>query len=79
MEALTHREEGILGKKEKEQKKEEPLKEEKREIVVNNPNIRVLLMTDGYVNIVHPSVSVSAGGGLVIAFGEESQEEERNK
>ena len=74
MEALTHREEGILGKKEKEKKKEEPLKEEKREIVVNNPNIRVLLMTDGYVNIVHPSVSVSAGGGLVIAFGEESQE-----
>lgn len=74
MAALTHREEGILGRKEKKEKEEEPSQEEKWEIIVNNPNIRVLLMTDGYLNTVHPSVSVSAGGGLVIAFGEESQE-----
>lgn len=72
--ALTHIEEGILGRRGKEQEKEEAPHEEKWEIKVNNPNIRVLLMTDGYVNIVHPGVSVSASGGLVIAFGEESQE-----
>lgn len=76
-EALTHREDGMLGKREKEDKEEqEKPQEEKWEIVVNNPNIRVLLMTDGYVNIVHPSVEVSAAGGMVIAFGEESQETE---
>ncbi len=75
--ALTHREEGILGKQGKEKiKEEEKPQEEKWEIVVNNPNIRVLLMTDGYVNIVHPGVEVCAGGGMVIAFGEERQETE---
>lgn len=72
--ALTHREEGIQEKKRKVEKEEETPKEEKWEIVVDNPNIRVLLMTDGYVNIVHPSVSVSADGGLSLACGEECQE-----
>ena len=72
--ALTHREDGTPGEKEKVKKEEETPQEEKWQIVVDNPNIRVLLMTNGYLNIVHPSVSVSAGGGLSIAFGEEVQE-----
>lgn len=72
--ALMHREDGIPGKKEKGKKEEEIPQEEKWEIVVDNPNIRVLLMTKGYVDIVHPSVSVSAGGGLSVAWGEETQE-----
>ena len=73
--ALTYREEGRPRqgeKKGKEQKEEEKSREEKWEITVNNPNIRVLLMTDGYANLTHPSVEVCAGGG--IASGEESRE-----
>lgn len=77
--ALTHREEGMQGERKKgsqEQKEEEEPQEEKWEIVVNNPNIRVLLMTDGYVGLTHPSVEVCAGGGMVIVSGEESRETE---
>lgn len=80
--ALTHREDGLIGKIRrgekrggvKEEQKEE--KEERPEIEVNNPNIRVLIMTNGYTNIVHPVVEMSSGGGLCIAFGEEQQETE---
>lgn len=79
--ALTHQEEGILGKrnkkdaKEKERTTQETRKEEP-DIAVDNPDIRVLIMTNGYSNEVHPSVEVVSAGGLVILYGEESQEVE---
>lgn len=76
--ALTYREEGILGKNGGEEKiiEKSGKQEETQGIAVNNPNIRVLIMTDGYANVVHPSVEVSAGQGLVISFGKENQETE---
>lgn len=79
--ALTHREEGLIGRmrREGEQKnadeEEKAPKEEKApEIVINNPNIRVLLMTNGYANIVHPSVEMSSASGFCITFGDQTQE-----
>ena len=42
--------------------------------VVSNPNIRVLLMTDGYKNTIHPSVTVSSTSGLSITYGETVEE-----
>ena len=42
--------------------------------VVSNPNIRVLLMTDGYKNTIHPSVTVSSTTGLSITYGEKVEE-----
>lgn len=44
-----------------------------------NPLIRVLLMTDGYQNIVHPRVSLSSGAGLTVSCGEEQQEWEAGR
>lgn len=41
---------------------------------INNPNIRVLIMTNGYANIVHPSVELSSQTGLTVTYGEEQQE-----
>ncbi len=41
---------------------------------VNNPNIRVLIMTDGYAHTVHPQVTLSAASGLIITCGGESEE-----
>ena len=68
--ALTYREEGMLGKVRKEEKKNEKKEkqEEAKEIAVNNPNIRVLIMTNGYANTVHPAVEVSSEQGVVISF-----------
>ena len=43
---------------------------------VSNPNIRVLLMTNGYKNTVHPSVTISADSGLTISCGEQSEDYE---
>lgn len=76
--ALTYREEGMLGKVRKEEKKNEKKEkqEEAKEIAVNNPNIRVLIMTNGYANTVHPAVEVSSEQGLLISFGGEEQETE---
>lgn len=57
-----------------ETKKEEEVQEPEQEI--NNPNIRVLIMTNGYANIVHPSVELSSETGLTVTYGEEQQEVE---
>lgn len=41
---------------------------------VTNSNIRVLLLSTGYKDVVHPKVSVQAAGGLKITAGEDTQE-----
>ena len=51
-----------------------PEEEKAPEIVINNPNIRVLIMTNGYANIVHPSVEMSSASGFCITFGDQTQE-----
>ena len=69
---------GVRGnRQEKEafdQKQEEVQTEQKNQgeetQVVSNPNIRVLLMTDGYKNTIHPSVTVSSTSGLSITYGD---------
>ncbi len=53
--------------KEKEEKKEEPIQ-------VNNPDIRVLIMSTGYQNIAHPEVSVTAKSGLLIESAQGQEE-----
>lgn len=73
---------GVRGnRQEKEafdQKQEEVQTEQKNQgeetQVVSNPNIRVLLMTDGYKNTIHPSVTVSSTSGLSITYGEKVEE-----
>ena len=73
---------GVRGnRQEKEafdQKQEEVQTEQKNQgeetQVVSNPNIRVLLMTDGYKNTIHPSVTVSSASGLSITYGEKVEE-----
>lgn len=79
--ALTHREEGLIGRMRRQERKkdadegeEAPKEEEAPEIVINNPNIRVLIMTNGYANIVHPSVEMSSASGFCITFGDQAQE-----
>lgn len=76
--ALTYRDEGILrqNRKGKKPAEENPAQQENPEIEVNNPDIRVLIMTNGYGGEVHPGVEVSAEQGLVIASGEDEQETE---
>jgi SpoIID/LytB domain protein len=76
--ALTYREEGILRQSRKEEKKtgEDQGQQKEQGIAVNNPNIRVLIMTNGYANVVHPGVEVSAEQGLVITSAGEDQETE---
>lgn len=63
-------------------KKEEPGKEEKpvekEETKAKNPNIRVLLMTDGYQYTTHPQVSVSASSGLTLSYGKKTEELEED-
>ena len=73
---------GVCGnRQEKEafdQKQEEVQTEQKNQgeetQVVSNPNIRVLLMTNGYKNTIHPSVTVSSTTGLSITYGEKVEE-----
>lgn len=73
---------GVRGnRQEKEafdQKQEEVQAEQKNQgeetQVVSNPNIRVLLMTDGYKNTIHPSVTVSSTSRLSITYGETVEE-----
>ncbi len=52
--------------------KEETEKEEK--IQVDNPNIRVLLMTDGFSDVTHPQVTLSCGAGMTITYGNTEKE-----
>ncbi|MEY8509350.1 SpoIID/LytB domain-containing protein [Lachnospiraceae bacterium 42-17] len=67
------REETVKGKKDRE-KQEEAKQEEAKQETAGNPNIRVLLMTDGYQYLTHPSVSVSSDSGLILTYGEETEE-----
>lgn len=47
---------------------EPPAKQE-----VSNPNIRVLLMSSGYKNAVHPSVVISGEQGMTLTYGEQNE------
>lgn len=55
-------------------KEQELISETKEEAEIVNPNIRVLLMTNGYKEVVQPNVVVSSPSGLHITYGEESEE-----
>ena len=69
--------EGVRGKRQEretfDQKKEEQVQAEENNQAenqeVSNPNIRVLLMTNGYKNTIHPSVTVSSASGLTMTYG----------
>lgn len=43
-------------------------------IEVNNPDIRVLLMTNGFSDITHSQVSLSAKSGMIITYGDKEKE-----
>lgn len=80
--ALTCQREGLpgmTGEKRDVARKDDTLPENQKEgqdIAADNPDIRVLIMTNGYSNEVHPSVEAVSAGGLVVSYGEESQEVE---
>lgn len=61
-------------KKGDEKKQDNEKQEEEKQETAVNPDIRVLLMTDGYQYITHPGVSVSSASGLIITYGEETEE-----
>lgn len=48
--------------------------EEEAGTEVENPDIRVLLMTDGFRNTVHPGVVFISDSGLTVSYGEETEE-----
>ncbi len=48
--------------------------EESDEPAIDNPDIRVLLMTNEFADITHPVMEVSAAGGMEITWGKEKQE-----
>lgn len=50
------------------------LQEEAKPDIKDNPDIRVLLMTDGYRDIVHSEVSLSAESGYTLTYGNETEE-----
>lgn len=58
-------------KEEGEAAENEKKKEEEK---AKNPNIRVLLMTDGYQHTTHSKVSVSAASGLTLSYGKKTEE-----
>ena len=62
-----------FGKKQEDTTAEQDGQEEQTQ-EVSNPNIRVLLMTNGYKNTIHPSVTVSSASGLTITYGETTEE-----
>lgn len=53
---------------------DEKTQEEVKPDIRDNPDIRVLLMTDGYRDIVHSEVSVSAKNGFTLTYGNETEE-----
>ena len=53
--------------REDEESKEEPIE-------VNNPDIRVLIMSTGYQNIVHPEVTVTSQSGILIESSQGQEE-----
>lgn len=48
--------------------------EERKSDIRDNPDIRVLLMTDGYRDIVHSEVCLSAESGYTLTYGNETEE-----
>lgn len=46
---------------------------------INNPDIRVLIMTNDFADITHPVMEVSAAGGMEITYGKEKEETEPGK
>lgn len=62
------------GKKTKTESALDIKKEGSKEASVPNSNIRVLLLSTGYKDVVHPKVSLKAAGGLEITAGEETEE-----
>ena len=59
-----------FGKKQEEDTTTEQGSREEQMQKVSNPEIRVLLMTNGYKNTIHPAVTVSSDSGLSITYGE---------
>lgn len=49
-------------------------KEQEKEIVSENPTIRVLIRGNGFVDEVHPAVILQAAGAMVISGGEQQSE-----
>ena len=47
---------------------------EEKNTAIDNPDIRVLIMDNGYSNIVHPSVTISSAKGLTLTCGEEKED-----
>lgn len=46
---------------------------------IDNPEIRVVIMTDNFADLAHPAMEVSAAGGMELTYGEERQEVEAGK
>lgn len=55
-------------------KMSEKPQEERKPDIRDNPDIRVLLMTDGYRDVVHSEVCLSAESGYTLAYGSETEE-----
>lgn len=63
---------GTPGKEKKSEESKGGRSEEKT--AIDNPNIRVLIMDNGYSNIVHPAVTVSSDKGMTLTCGEEKED-----
>lgn len=48
-------------------------------IKVDNPDIRVLLMTNGFRDITHPEVSLSSESGMIVTCGDKKKEYDKKK
>lgn len=49
------------------------------EIKVDNPDIRVLLMTNGFSDVAHSQVTLSSESGMTVAYGENKKEYKAKK
>lgn len=68
------------AKTEKAGEDEEAEKESADEKVkVDNPDIRVLLMTNGFRGTVHTQVSLTSGSGMVVTYGDKKKEYKKKK
>ncbi|MDO4312678.1 MAG: SpoIID/LytB domain-containing protein [Eubacteriales bacterium] len=65
---------GLKGKTESELDIPDEYQQEGSQGTVPNENIRVLLMTSGYGDILHDSVSLAADSGLIICRGDQEEE-----
>lgn len=48
-------------------------------VKVDNPDIRVLLMTDGFSGAIHPQVSLSSDSGMIVTYGDKKKEYNKKK